>query len=89
MQGLKIAHIQEALAANVRRHRTRMGLSQEAFAELLGVSGRYVQRIEQGQSEPSLKMLVSIAAALNLSFVMLFKRAPAVKRAPGRPRAKH
>lgn len=40
------------MAADVAAIRTRMGLSQSAFAELLGISPRTLQGWEAGRFEP-------------------------------------
>jgi len=47
----------------VKDFRKKLGLSQKAFAELLGVSLRTVQRWERGESKPS-KMALSRLAQL-------------------------
>lgn len=45
--------------------RAKMGLSQQAFAELLGVSARTLQEWEQGRRSPTgaAKMLLRVAVA--------------------------
>lgn len=80
-----LAKVLEAIAANVRCRRLSLGLSQEALAEALDVSGRYVQRIEQATAEPSLRMLVQLATVLRLPTIALLRSAAPSVRAIGRP----
>lgn len=51
---------------SVRRIRTQMGLSQEAFALLVGIHRTYIGGIERGERNPTLTMIVRIAAALQV-----------------------
>lgn len=53
------------LAENVRRLRESNHMTQEAFAEVVGVSPRTIQRIEAGR-QATLETLKSIAAAFDL-----------------------
>ena len=50
-----------ALAENIRAYRKERHLTQEQFAEALGVSVGSVYKWESGQSVPELGMLVEIA----------------------------
>lgn len=45
------------IARNLKRHRKKLGLTQEQFAELVGVSTEYVSKIETAVKHPSLKLL--------------------------------
>lgn len=56
--------LQRALGENLRRHRLERGLSQEAFAELLGYHRTYVGGLERGERNLSLKSVERIAATL-------------------------
>lgn len=55
-----------ALAKVLRVHRHDLGLSQEAFAERVGLSKNYIGNLERGEYEPSVSALVAIARELNL-----------------------
>lgn len=57
----------EILASNVRLRRMALGLSQEELAHRVGVDVRYLGGIERQQQNPSLKVLIALAAALDTS----------------------
>lgn len=50
----------------VRKLRLKKGWSQEHLAELMGVSTRTIQRIERGQTKPSLETQKSLAAVFEV-----------------------
>lgn len=54
--------LQRAVGDNLRAHRHRQGLSQEAFADLIGVHRTYMGGIERGERNLTLKSLERIAA---------------------------
>lgn len=54
------------LAARVKEYRVKKGLSQEALADKSGLSHRTIQRIENGESNPSGDTLQRVAEALDL-----------------------
>ena len=49
-----------------KSYRIRRGYTQETLAELLNISTRHLQRIENYESEPSLELLKKIAKILNI-----------------------
>ena len=55
------------MGAKIRRARKRMGLSQESFAELLGLSAAFVGHIERGTRVASIDTLRRICKATGLS----------------------
>ena len=64
MKAGKAAHVHRVRVSAITEARTRSGLSQQRFAELLGVSQRTVQEWEQGRRQPSgaARSLLAIAA---------------------------
>ena len=40
-------------AIQIRKIRKDLGLTQQEFGDLIGVSGRYIRRLEAGHREPS------------------------------------
>jgi transcriptional regulator with XRE-family HTH domain len=66
--------------------RVARGWTQEEFAERWGRSARYVQNVEQGGENLTIKSLAKLATALGAPLAALFEnpRRPAAKR--GRPR---
>ena len=66
--------------------RTERGLTQEAFAEALGVSIQYLRRIELANVNVTLSQLVRLANALRVPPRLLFDRPASLKVKRGRPR---
>jgi transcriptional regulator with XRE-family HTH domain len=64
-----------ALGAFIRSQRQLANLSLRDLAERTAVSNPYLSQIERGQHEPSVKVLRSIAAALNISAMTLLAQA--------------
>jgi transcriptional regulator with XRE-family HTH domain len=58
--------LQKALGANLRRYREERGLSQEAFADVLGYHRTYVGGLERGERNLSLQSVERIAASLDI-----------------------
>lgn len=62
----------EMLGKRVRQLRKKNGLSQERFAELIGIDPNSVSRIECGVHYPSLDTIEKIALVLKLEMRDLF-----------------
>jgi transcriptional regulator with XRE-family HTH domain len=62
------------VAANLRKHRQRLGLSQEAFADLCGVHRTYIGALERGEGNLTLKTLAKIEDALDLGTLDLLRK---------------
>jgi transcriptional regulator with XRE-family HTH domain len=62
--------------ANVRRLREKVDLSQDAFADLVGVHRTYMSGIERGKRAPSIIVVQRLAAALNVDPGELFAEQP-------------
>lgn len=63
----------DALAANVRRLREAMGLSQEKLAEKAGFHRTYVSQVERGLSNITLDNLDRLAVELNVPAFTLIR----------------
>lgn len=59
-------NLQCILGRNLRRHRQAAKLSQEAFADVLGVHRTYMSQLERGRRNISLLQLERIAARLGV-----------------------
>ena len=59
--------LQKIVAANVRRFRQNMHLSQEQLADACGSHRTYIGAIERGERNITLATLSSLATALNVS----------------------
>jgi transcriptional regulator with XRE-family HTH domain len=57
----------------VRRRRHKLGISQEAFADLCGLDRTYIGGIERGERNVALVNVEKIARALRISLSELFR----------------
>ncbi|GHT87599.1 hypothetical protein FACS1894137_15100 [Spirochaetia bacterium] len=64
--------IREVLAANLKEHRRKQGITQEQFAEKANVSAHYIAMIEMCNTFPKPEMLERLAIALDLEPHQLF-----------------
>lgn len=58
--------LQQVVGDNLRAHRRKLGLSQEAFAEVLGVHRTYMGGLERGERNLTLQSLERIAMTLRI-----------------------
>jgi transcriptional regulator with XRE-family HTH domain len=65
----------QALGAFIRSQRELANLSLRRMADLAEISNPYLSQIERGLHEPSVRILRSIAEALNLSAETLLEQA--------------
>jgi transcriptional regulator with XRE-family HTH domain len=63
--------LQRAVGRNLRAYRQAKGLSQEAFADVLGVHRTYMGGIERGERNLTLKSVERIAERLDLDPLVL------------------
>ena len=61
------------LANNIKQHRARLNLTQEALAETVGVRRQTILAIEKGQYVPSTLLAFRIARALGMRVDELFE----------------
>jgi putative transcriptional regulator len=61
------------LANNIKQHRARLNLTQEALAEIVGVRRQTILAIEKGQYVPSTLLAFRIARALGMRVDELFE----------------
>ena len=66
--------------------REARGLTQQALAEELGVSMRYVQRVESGAENLTLRSLAGYASVLGATMTEIFEPPTSRKRRVGRPK---
>ena len=60
------------LGHRVRYFRAGKGLTQEKFAELCGVSSRYISELERGEANVTVNILESVADSLGVKLKNLF-----------------
>jgi transcriptional regulator with XRE-family HTH domain len=65
--------LQRAVGRNLRAYRLDRGLSQEAFADVLGVHRTYMGGLERGERNLTLKSLERIAERLQLAPLELLR----------------
>lgn len=75
----------ERLGRIIREHRTRAELSLRELAAKTNVSNPYLSQLERGLHEPSVRVLRSIAKALNLSAETLLIQAGLLEGEPREP----
>jgi transcriptional regulator with XRE-family HTH domain len=66
--------LQRTVGRNLRAYREAQGLSQEAFADVLGVHRTYMGGIERGERNLTLKSLERIASRLGLDPMVLLEQ---------------
>ena len=65
--------LQQRLGRNLRAFRLAQGLSQEGFAEVLGVHRTYIGGVERGERNLTLRSVERIAAQLGIDPVDLLR----------------
>lgn len=60
------------LKTNLKEIRTQAGLSQQALADIVGVSRNTISSIETGQFNPTAKLALILCIALDKKFEELF-----------------
>lgn len=58
--------LQRAVGRNLRRYRQERGLSQEAFADMVGVHRTYMGGLERGERNLTLRSVERIAAVVGV-----------------------
>lgn len=66
MDALNYTSHRQLYALELKRLRTEQGFSQSRFAEMVGVSRRYLIKLEAAQASPTLDMMERIAAGLGV-----------------------
>jgi transcriptional regulator with XRE-family HTH domain len=64
-----------SLGVVIRDLRLKLGLSQEAFADEVGIDRSYIGGIERGEHNVALVNLLKIAAALDITLAQLIQKA--------------
>lgn len=69
-------YLQRALGENLRTLRVRRGMSQEDFAEFLGVHRTYMGGVERGERNLTLRSVEKLAERLDVDPVSLLRPPP-------------
>ena len=70
---MAVGDLQKAVGRNLRAYRMERGLSQEAFAEVLGVHRTYMGGVERGERNLTLKSVERMAEKLEMEALELMK----------------
>lgn len=68
--------LQRIVGENLRAHRQERGLSQEAFAEVLGFHRTYMGGLERGERNLTLRALERIGDKLGVDPLLLLSKRP-------------
>ena len=68
-----VGDLQKTVGRNLRAYRMERGLSQEAFAEVLGVHRTYMGGVERGERNLTLKSVERMAEKLEMEALELMK----------------
>lgn len=68
---MAVGDLQKQVGAHLRAYRLGRGLSQEAFAELLGYHRTYAGALERGERNISLQSLEELAARMGVEAMEL------------------
>jgi transcriptional regulator with XRE-family HTH domain len=67
--------LQKTLGRNLRRYREQRGLSQEDFADLVGVHRTYMGGVERGERNLTLRSVERLAAVIEVDPLDLLRSA--------------
>ena len=70
---MAVGDLQKTVGRNLRAYRMERGLSQEAFAEVLGVHRTYMGGVERGERNLTLKSVERMAEKLEMEGLELMK----------------
>ena len=65
--------MRKLVGRNVKKFRTKKGLTQEEFADLSGFSQQYISGLEQGTRNPTVVTVYELAQALGVSHLDLLR----------------
>ena len=65
--------IRQKFGANVKKHRLKKGLSQEALALESGLDRTYIPGIEKGERNVTIIVIEKISSGLNVEIKQLFE----------------
>lgn len=66
--------LQKTVGRNLRRYREQQGLSQEAFADVIGVHRTYLGGVERGERNLTLRSVERFAAVIDVEPLALLGR---------------
>ena len=88
MRPINPARLQQDVGLRLSELRKARTLTQQALANELGVSMRYIQAVEAGAENLTLRSLAAWASVLQVPIAAVFEAPATRKRRPGRPATK-
>ena len=79
------AELAQAFGVAVRALRTERGIAQETLANLAGVERSHMGKVERGEHQPTLSLIIKIAGALECSTAVLMSEAEGQLAAAAQP----
>jgi transcriptional regulator with XRE-family HTH domain len=73
MSSIRQMDVRQRLGKNARRLRRAADISQDVFAEMIGINRVYLSGIERGLRNPTIDVIEKIAVALEIDVAMLFE----------------
>lgn len=70
---MKYIEVKGIIGRRIKELRKGRGLSQEALAEKMGISSKYLSSIERGMENPTLDTLIALTSALGVEFHEVFE----------------
>jgi y4mF family transcriptional regulator len=64
----------EELGKHIRERRNQLGITQLDLADLAGISANTLYKIERGQANPTLQVLVKLVDVLGMEFKLAVKK---------------
>ena len=63
----------EQIGVTIQQKRVKLALKQEDISEIIGISTKTIQNIENGKANPSLNILQKLSAVLGLEIIVQIK----------------
>lgn len=86
MAAVRADDVLRDLGRRIAELRSARGLTQERFAEDADITVQYLQRVEAGRENLTVRSLVRLATLLRVSVMDLFAKPAQREVRPGRPR---
>jgi len=74
LRDVAVGDLQKTVGRNLRAYRLKRGLSQEAFADVLGVHRTYMGGVERGERNLTLKSLEKMAEQIGVEPLQLLQK---------------
>ena len=69
-----MSEISSIIGDRIKKHRNRLGLTQEELAEKCGLHHTYIGQLERGEKNATLESIEKVVRGLDISFEALFEK---------------